>query len=424
VTAVRSLGSLAVALLMAEPALAQTGPGPAPGPQPPVAVPPAQMPPPVTTAGQSPGSQPVAVEGARVVSRTWAFGLRLQEGWDTNVRLLPVEDEMFVDNVAATLSYQRRGTRGELGFSGRGGAVFYRDDSDLNEFTYTGGMAGAYQLSPRLRGSLSGGVSSAYTHDSAALTNQGLVLPLALARTVSGAGGFSYRMGSRTGLSGTGHYDRVSFRRAGDVADPALTGGELLGGGVSLDSGLSPRDTLSLGYDYQHSDVGEEDGTAHSLSLGWTRALGARISMNLLGGVTRFVLAGQESSDLTPKAAAGLSARLRRSTVSLQYSRRVDQAFGLGRDRLSDVISAAYSLTAGRRLRLAASGTYGFSRDPSDPGFRLRTGYYGGEIGVALARRLDLTGSYLFREREPEGGPSVTGHSAGVSLTFGREWRR
>jgi hypothetical protein len=355
-------------------------------------------------------------------SRTWALGMRLQQGWDSNVHFVSAPTDMLVGRVAARAAHARRGPRGDLTLSGEGAAALHGGDSRLNQATYTAEAAGSREVSPRLTGHLSGGLGSVYARDSAVLSSQALLLPLVLTRTVAAGGGLRYRASPRTLLSAGTRYERVRF--AETTSAPALVGGAVLGATAALDRQVNARDTFTFGFDHRQSDAAGRGGHGRSLTLGWSRTVSERLTVNGAGGPMHFTLAGRGTTGWTMRASAGLSARLRRSSLDLRYVRSVDQAFGFGRDHLSDLVSASYGVAAGRKVRLAASGTYGSLRDPTDAGFRQRTVRCDLEAGMAVARGLDVSATYTLRRASPGQGPAVSGQSAGLGMTFGREWRR
>jgi hypothetical protein len=161
----------------------------------------------------------------------------------------------------------------------------------------------------------------------------------------------------------------------------------------------------------------------HSAFLGWNRVLGRRLTASALAGASRYQFVNDDREGWAFRGAASLSARFRRSTLDARYDRSIDQAFGFGRDRLSDIFSAGYTVAPNRKVSLRAAGIVGVTRDPVDTAFRFMTQTGMGEISYGLGRRVDVVTTYSFRRYSPDAGAAISGHALGVSLVYAREWR-
>ena len=355
----------------------------------------------------------------------WTLGFDLQSHWDSNLRFTADPVEITSERANVTVTHAKRSGRGTMALNANTFGSVYHGRSGLNSVNYSGAASGTYDLGPRstFRSGLS--IASTYSPESSILAGEGLILPLSRAFTITGTGGLVQRLGARTSAGVDAHYDRVRFTDV-EGGPQGLTGGEtlLLSGFIAPQ--VSPHDSLNLGYQFQRSDAsGRANGDTQSISLGWSRVLGRRFAANASGGATHFKLLGNSSANpgWTFRGDAGFTARFRRSSLVARYDRGIDQAFGFGRDRLADVVTAAYAVTASRKVRLSASGTYGLTRDPVDPLFRFNTQSAAADMSIALSRRIELSTGYTFRRNRNEALPDVIGHAFSVALGYSREWR-
>lgn len=366
---------------------------------------------PTEARAQSPESGKASPKGGP--AGIWSLTLRLNQSWDSNVRFVAVEPEsVFMNRLGAGLSRTWRGERGQLLISADGEGSVYHGASDLNRINYGGSLSGSHRASSRLEMSVVGGFSSAYGRDASVLVESGLLLPTTVIHTTTAGAGLAYRVSPGSTLTGRADFSRVDFRE-GDLQD-----GSSLAATTTWSRALGSQDTLSLSHVYQHTTSGDQTGRTHTLTAGWQRVLGRRLRFGGSVGVLR-MSSENAAAKIRPQGGASLSARFRKSNVSAQYGRTVSQAFGFGRDRLADLVSANYELEATRRLRLQASWSLSRSRDPFDPEFRLdaTTGTAGWALEVA--RGLSLEGGYAFR-RNAGSLPIAKSHAVSVSVTYRR----
>lgn len=355
----------------------------------------------------------------------WTFGVDLESHYDSNLRFTDNEIETFSERLNVGITHAKRSGRGTMLLNASSWGSVYHGESQLNSVNFSGATRGTYALAPRtqIRGGVS--VASTYSPESSILAGEGLLLPLSRALTISGTGGLSQRLGARTSAGLDARYDRVRFSEV-EAGLPGLPGGEVILVAASLAPQVSPHDSLSLGYQYQRSDTGSRaSGDSHSVSLGWAHVIGTRFSADASAGATRFQLLGDPTAEpgYTFRGSAAFSARFRRSDLSARYERGIDQAFGFGRDRLADVVTATYGVIATRKVRFRLLGMYGLTRAPHDPLFRFTTQSAGADMAVAVARRLELSLRYTFRRSSTDAAADILGHAFGVSLGYSREWR-
>jgi hypothetical protein len=355
----------------------------------------------------------------------WTVSVDLESHYDSNLRFTANELETLSERLTLGITHAKRSGRGTMALNANTWGSVYHEESELNSLNFSGATRGTYAFAPRtrFRGGLS--VASTYSPESAILAGEGLILPLSRAFIISSTGGLVQRLGSRTSAGIDARFDRVRFSETEDGL-PGPPGGELILLSGSLAPQVSPHDSLFLGYEFQRSDTGSSaNGDSQSLSLGWSRIIGTRFTANASAGATRFKLLGSRSAEpgWAVRSSAGFTARFRRSNLTARYDRGIDQAWGFGRDRLGDIVTASYGVTASRRVRFNLLGTYGLTRDPIDPLFRFITQAAAAQMAIAITRRLELSTAYTFRRNSADGEEDVVGHAVGVSLGYSREWR-
>jgi hypothetical protein len=355
----------------------------------------------------------------------WTVSVDLESHYDSNLRFTANEIETVSERLVLGLTHAKRSGRGTMALNANTWGSVYHGESELNSVNFSGATRGTYAFAPRtrFRGGLT--VASTYSPESAVLVGEGLIVPLSRAFIISSTGGLVQQVGSRTSAAIDARFDRVRFSEIeGD--QPGPPGGELILLSAALAPRISPHDSLSLGYEFQRSDTGSSaNGDSQSVSLGWSRIIGTRFTANASAGATRFKLLGSRSAEpgWAVRSSAGLSARFRRSSLTARYDRGIDQAWGFGRDRLGDIVTASYGLTASRKVRFNLMGTYGLTRDPIDPLFRFITQSAGAQMAIAITRRLELSTAYTFRRNSADREEDIIGHAVGVSLGYSREWR-
>ena len=343
----------------------------------------------------------------------WSANLRLQQAWDSNVRFVTEEAEAaLVSRLAVGLGHLWRGERGQIQLSADGEGSFYQGSSDLNRLNYGARLSGTQRLSSKLETSLLTSHASTYGRDVPVLVDAGLLLPTTVTRTSAAGLGLTYRASSQSTVVARADYSRVDFRES-DLQD-----GSSLTAGLTWNRALGQRDTVTLSQLYQDSASADRNGRTHTITAGWQRQLGRRARLGGSFGLSR-MSSEEGTAKLRPQGTASLSVRLRQSAVSLQYSRTVSQAFGFGRDRLADQLSANYEIEATRSLRLLASYALSVSRDPFDPGFRLNATAAAASWAWDVTRGLSLEGGYTLR-RNTGSFPTAASHAASVSLSYRR----
>jgi len=192
--------------------------------------------------------------------------------------------------------------------------------------------------------------------------------------------------------------------------DPLTTGtggytfsrGELSGGvstdthamNLGLDRRLTPRDTGSLGYTFNHylfggslPSEGTNSLTSHVLTFGWTREITPVTNVTLRVG-PRFT-----EGTVHPEVSASIAHKLKAGELSVTYAKSQSTSIGLGRVVDTDRVTASMTYQPVRFLQLSA--TPGFYRNTSG---ETESKVYSLTLGATyqLTEWLSLVGSYQF----------------------------
>lgn len=349
----------------------------------------------------------------------WALSLKLQEGWDSNVRFVSPAEDTFAGRLATTLSHTKTGPRGRLSLSGSGAGSVYHDSSGLNRFNYSGAASGSHRLSSKGDATASGSYSSTYGHEESRLVDSGLLFPFTVTRTSNAAGGLSYRLSTKSTLSSGASYERVRFDAASE-----RTGGSTVVVASALTRVLGVNETLALTHSFHHSTDERRRGDTHTAGVRWTKLLRPGLTATASVGASRVDSENKGSPEVKATGSLSISRRFQRSGLTIQYGRAVSQAFGFGRDRVADLFNATYDISAGRRFRLFGSGVYGVSRDPFDPAFELTSQSYSSGLAWSFGRRFSLDAGYSFSRRGEEGiSQDVERQTLNLALSYGRSWQ-
>jgi hypothetical protein len=331
----------------------------------------------------------------------WAFRLRLQESYDSNAEFALAQGRgSFEDQAGAGLSLRLAGRRGGLILSGDGWGRRYHSVEGADGFDCSAGLDGHHRFSPRVTGRLRGTFSDGVSRHERQLVDAGLQLPLARTRTVDGSAGLAVQLAAHTTLTAEGRYERASFE------SPALADGQQWSGGASLARALGASDRLSVHYVLREIRREDEGRRVHDLFAGWSRTLARRLAAELSAGASR-----------RPDT-------LQRGSLQGRYSHTLGEAYGLGRERVADVVSALLEHRLGRRADVTLGGGYAFSGDPLDAGFRYRAQNASLGLAFALGRDLRLSARYgLSRSRERGGAEPIVSQYGSLSLAYAVEWR-
>jgi hypothetical protein len=366
----------------------------------------------------APAFAQVVAEPTTSARQPWLLALDAREGWDSNVRFLePGGPGDLVTRLDARLDRAWSGPRGNLLLSGSGQGFVYRTESDLNHFAYGADAAGSFLFSPRATIRLSESFRTTYASELGALTQAGLLLPPVVTRANTARGDFSYNVSRLTTVSFDLQHEIVSFDA------PPLVPGSKITAGTAFSHELSRSDAVGAGYQFQRMIVEDEHSNTHTLDTRWTHAFGTSARARLRAGATRFqLLTAPAATRTTAVGGAGVDARWGRHAIDAQFDRYVDLAYGLGRVRINELVSARYSLLLTSDLGFDLRGVQGWGRDPADASFALTTTDVVAGLRYAFSRNLALAGSYTFRRISESSFLPVSSQGAALFLSYRQAW--
>jgi hypothetical protein len=161
----------------------------------------------------------------------------------------------------------------------------------------------------------------------------------------------------------------------------------------------------------------------HSVYLNWSRQLGQYTDLSLAAGGTASPAREGQPALFSPVGSVSLGHQTERNRFSLSFHRRVDQAFGFGRQRVGDVVNLSWSREIGRIWNIRLNGGYGRSRDPSDVDFGYESQYLAGGFGVRPTRNFGIGADGRAVRRSLSDGRADTSLGAGISMSYSWEWR-
>jgi hypothetical protein len=346
----------------------------------------------------------------------------VDESWESDP-IFESRDEpsSFVTRMGAGLIYQGGGRRGTLSIAGEGGGVFHHNIAGYNTYYYGGTLSWAQRLSTRTNFTLTENVTDDYARRSNLLLEGGLVFSLVRAFTSRTDARLIHELSPRTRLETYAGYDYVKFL-SGDLLD-----GRQLRAGLSLSRKLRARSTLGLAYGFTRSTKDlQPDQDVHSGRVVWSRAFGRNNSMGASIGATALRRLLDRTWSVNPTGNANVSIADPRThlIMTLRYEHEVNQAFGLGVERVADLLAFSLSRPIGRKLSCAAGYGYSLSRDTGEDvtPFRFRTHNANGNVRYAATRTfaVDLGDSFFYTGYYT---PAVNNHVLQLGLAYRRDPR-
>jgi hypothetical protein len=160
----------------------------------------------------------------------------------------------------------------------------------------------------------------------------------------------------------------------------------------------------------------------NSLSASWTRRLGKTTSASVSLGGSYWTAPVLGLSQYVLIASSSLRGQVGRTTFNAGYSRAPQQAFGIGTERIADVLSLSLSRTLTRSLSVSGRGIRTFGRDLVDPSFKFDTQALSLALQYRPTPQLSFGGGYGWT-RVALNGVVLDSHSLDVTASYGWRWQ-
>jgi hypothetical protein len=210
-----------------------------------------------------------------------------------------------------------------------------------------------------------------------------------------------------------------------DYGTTGLMSGGQLDSGASLRLALDPETTASLRYTYQQNRAQVPAVSTQTALLQVEHNLSPRLKVDASFGVGVSDQAGiAVPSGTSWLGGAGLSGRHRRTRYDVRYGRSVYQAFGFGRNYLTDYGSAFVEHAFTKRLSGRTDLLYRRSQDVFAQRFFFTSQIYRASASYRIQRRTLVGGFYSYRiiDRGDE-IPVVKSSAWGFSITYARAFK-
>jgi hypothetical protein len=356
----------------------------------------------------------------------WSATLAMIESYEDNVDFSPATqgNSDTGSRFLAGLARDWISARADVNVNGTVSQQLYRNASDLNALFYGVGGGASYAVTRRLSWRLADTLTSNYAQNTAVLVDTGIVLPKILTRSNVGSSTLSYSASPRTQLSWAVSQQNIWFDSSSVPNGSAFDNGSTFASRVSFSRQLTRSQSLGIQQGYQRLVTAGTVANDLELLGTWQRPIGKDSGLVIAGGVQSYSLPGQGGYRSSPAGSITLNTHVRRSdTLTFSYRRALEQAYGLGRAQVSDVVGGSYGMTVSRRLSASVNGTYGNGTYPQDPTQRLIGRAAGASISYFLGRGLNVVGGYNIFASQDGPNPSTTSHRALVSLTYGKTWQ-
>jgi hypothetical protein len=191
---------------------------------------------------------------------------------------------------------------------------------------------------------------------------------------------------------------------------------------LALREVLSTSANLSLSYSYQENRFGITVRT-HAVTAQAEKQLGTKV--RLIGSLGESYLdgPGDAASGWTLIGGAGLSARLKRTTFSTNYTRTRYQGLISGRSEITDVVYASLAHTISRRVSVSGLGYYRDSRSEVNRGYSYATTMLSASLGVRIKRRTTAGASYNFQRFQTRNTPSAERSVVSLYVGYARAFK-
>jgi hypothetical protein len=335
-------------------------------------------------------------------------------GWDTNASFLTNEARpSWLSEVTVEIDHARSRPRVNWSFSGRGAASYFGQQKELNELSF--GAWGAAIWKPSLHTTLSVAedLTSGYTTEVSVLTRAGLVLPRSQVLASVSHATLETRFAPHTSLRSFVIYEAAAFR------SHQLVGGSELRAEAGVRHDVSSQSRVGVEYALWQSWTRGTVGRAHSVNLDLERDVGPRAHTHLELGAAY----NERSRGWAWLGSLAFSATGRRVTAGIRAAREMGQAFGLGRDRIADLVDLTLAWHLSRTVSATAFSGYGISRGQDDASrILLKSLDVTTGLTWTVSRTLSLLGNYGY-ERAVLGSVPTSARRGSITIRYAVDLR-
>lgn len=199
--------------------------------------------------------------------------------------------------------------------------------------------------------------------------------------------------------------------------------GRLYDASVNLNHKLDPSAGVSLGYVYQHADYDRVTQT-HTVFARAQKEFSEKVHGDVTAGVTHLDGPSDETSSWNFVGGAGLTLRLKHTSLAARASRSVYQGVVAGRRQIADEISGSASHVFGKRVFAAAYLSYRNAQDTELDVYSSEQLFGGAALSLRLSERFWLTPTYGYALYD-RGllGQSPSRQSFGLSLSYSKAFK-
>jgi hypothetical protein len=210
-----------------------------------------------------------------------------------------------------------------------------------------------------------------------------------------------------------------------DYGTAALVNGGQLDSGLSLRLALSTRTSTTLRYTYQKNSAQLPAVSTQTAMLFVEHDASPHLKLDAsfgLGSSDRVDVGVPSGSSLL--GGAGLSGSYRRTRYDAHYSRSLNQAYGFGRNYLTDYATAFVEQTFSKRFTARADLLYRRSQDVYLPVFTFTSQIYRASASYRIERRTHVGVFYSYRIIDYGNfAPTIKSSAWGFSIAYARSFK-
>jgi hypothetical protein len=367
---------------------------------------------PLTVDPTNPDETSAGAVGAASLARPqpWEYGLGVGAGWDSNIDfLVPDGASSTAISPRGNLARVFWGPKGELRLAGTGYWIAYLEQEGQSRYDATASLDGTYRSSLNTTWRARGSYTYGYSSSSTVLADQGVLLPVVPAQTITADLGVTRRLGARTSFRLDGRAHSTTFDET-DLGSLGLVDGRSIRGTAALEKTIGSRDTTAIVYSLENvlnrapgvTDTGSQSYLTHYGSLQWTHVLSPRSAFMLEAGssYTPDLEQAQLGQRWSFYGGGSYKRKVKRSDFSLFARREVAPAFGLGVSRLETRFGLSATIPMGRAWTLDLAGTHVLPETPEGVDYSYPTpDEASASLGRRLGRLFEISAEGRYRRR-------------------------